>query len=82
MSFSEFIPIFLKVLSSPLVIGATIVIFLYCNFMGYIARYKKRPPSPKKEKKSVQKVTQNVQNHEDSSSDSGEHAEDEGPAEE
>ena len=43
-------PIIKSVLLNPYVIGTTIAIILYCNFMSYVARYKKKPPKAKKPK--------------------------------
>ena len=48
MNFEYIFPILKGVLLNPFVIGTAIVIILYCNFMGYVARYKKKPPKPKK----------------------------------
>lgn len=50
MNISELMPIIKEVLLNPFVIGTAIVIILYCSFMGYIARYKKKPARPKKKK--------------------------------
>ena len=48
MNFEYIFPILKGVLLNPFVIGTAIVIILYCNFMGYVARYRKKPPKPKK----------------------------------
>ena len=48
MNFDYIFPILKGILLNPFVIGTAIVIILYCNFMGYVARYRKKPPKPKK----------------------------------
>lgn len=48
MKLDVIFPILKGVLLNPFVIGTAIVIILYCNFMSYVARYKKKPPKPKK----------------------------------
>ncbi len=50
MKLGEIIPVITGVLLHPYVIGTAIVIILYCNFVSYVARYKKKPPKPKKKK--------------------------------
>lgn len=50
MKLSEAMPVIKAVLLNPYVIGAAIAVILYCNFMSYVARYKKKPPKPKKPK--------------------------------
>lgn len=39
-----------EVLLNPFVIGTTIVIILYLNFISYIVRYRKKPPKIKVKK--------------------------------
>ncbi|MBP5401764.1 MAG: hypothetical protein J6Y36_01260 [Treponema sp.] len=48
MKMSVVIPVIKAVLLNPFVIGATCAIILYCNFLSYVSRYKKKPPKPKK----------------------------------
>ena len=44
------LPVIKGVLLNPYVIGAAIAVILYCNFVCYIVRYKKKPPQPKRKK--------------------------------
>lgn len=50
MNFDKIIPVLKAVLLNPFVIGAAVVIILYCNFVCYVVRYKKKPPQPKKKR--------------------------------
>lgn len=50
MKLSEAMPVIKAVILNPYVIGAAIAVIFYCNFMSYVARYKKKPPKPKKPK--------------------------------
>lgn len=50
MNLAKMLPVIKGVLLNPYVIGAAIVVILYCNFVCYIVRYKKKPPQPKKKK--------------------------------
>lgn len=50
MKLGQIFPIITSVLLNPYVIGTAIVIILYCNFISYVARYRKKPPKPKKPK--------------------------------
>lgn len=47
MDLSKLLPILKEILLHPYVIGTTIVIILYCNFVCYVIKYKKRPPKVK-----------------------------------
>lgn len=48
MNISKILPVIAGVLLNPYVIGAAVAVLLYCNFVSYVARYKKKPPKPKK----------------------------------
>lgn len=50
MNFSEIFRIIKAVLLNPYVIGTTIFILLYLNFVSFVAKYTKKPPKPKKQK--------------------------------
>lgn len=50
MKLMQIFPVLKYVLINPYVIGTTIVILLYCNFVSYVARYRKKPPKAKKRK--------------------------------
>lgn len=50
MNLAKMLPVIKGVLLNPYVIGAAIVVILYCNFVCYIVRYKKKPPQPKKKR--------------------------------
>lgn len=50
MNFSKILPVVTSVLLNPYVIGAAVAVILYCNFVCYIVRYKKKPPQPKRKK--------------------------------
>lgn len=50
MNLAKMLPVIKAVLLNPYVIGAAIVVILYCNFVCYIVRYKKKPPQPKKKR--------------------------------
>ncbi|MGN0730280.1 MAG: hypothetical protein ACI4MA_00055 [Treponema sp.] len=52
MKLIQIFPVLKYVLINPYVIGTTIVILLYCNFVSYVARYRKKPPKAKKRKTS------------------------------
>ena len=47
MNFSSFISVFLKILTNKTVIITTVLVFLYIDFICYVARYRKKPPRPK-----------------------------------
>ena len=51
--FKSFLPVILKVLTNPYVIGTAIAVFLYMDFCVFVANYKKKPKKTKK--KSVPK---------------------------
>lgn len=48
MKLNVVLPIVGEVLKSPIVIGTTLAIILYLNFVFFVAHYKKKPPKPKK----------------------------------
>ncbi len=50
MNFSNFISVFLKILTNKTVIITTVLVFLYIDFICYVARYRKKPPRPKVKK--------------------------------
>lgn len=50
MKLNLVMPIVGEVLKSPVVIGTTIVVLLYLNFVFFVARYKKQSPKPRKPK--------------------------------
>ncbi len=48
MNLHQLISLLVQVLTSPAVIGVTIVIALYINIVNYIVRYRKQPPRIRK----------------------------------
>jgi len=50
MKINQLMPIIKEVLLNPFIIGTTIVIILYLNFISYIVRYRKKPPKIKVKK--------------------------------
>ncbi len=50
MSVSDVIPVATRVLLNPYVIGAAIAVILYINFVYFVAKYRKKPPQPKRKK--------------------------------
>lgn len=48
MKLNVVLPIVGEVLKSPIVIGTTLAIILYLNFVFFVAHYKKKPPKPRK----------------------------------
>ncbi len=56
MSVSEVIPVVLAVVKSKPVILATIAVFLYVDFVFFVARYRKQPKV--KAKKSIAKAAE------------------------
>ncbi|MBP5587983.1 MAG: hypothetical protein J6X37_04585 [Treponema sp.] len=48
MKLDQIIPVVKAVLLNRYTIFAAIAVILYCNFISYVARYKKKPPKPKK----------------------------------
>ena len=48
MKLNVVLPVVGEVLKSPIVIGTTLAIILYLNFVFFVAHYKKKPPKPKK----------------------------------
>lgn len=78
MNLAKMLPVIKAVLLNPYVIGATVVVILYCNFVSYIVRYKKKPPKPK-HKKIVEAAPAPAKEGENA--EGGENAEDGGEAE-
>lgn len=58
MKLAQIFPVLKCVLLNPYVIGTAVVILLYCNFVSYIARYKKGPVKTKKKRASPKPQTQ------------------------
>lgn len=48
MKLNVVLPIVGEVLKSPIVIGTTLAIILYLNFVFFVAHYKKKSPKPRK----------------------------------
>ena len=48
MSLNELLSLLISVLTTPAVIGVTIVMAIYVNIVVYIVRYRKRVPQPKR----------------------------------
>lgn len=48
MKLNVVLPIVGEVLKSPIVIGTTLAIILYLNFVFFVAHYKKKPPKARK----------------------------------
>lgn len=48
MKLNVVLPIVGEVLKSPIVIGTTLAIILYLNFVFFVAHYKKKPPKTRK----------------------------------
>ncbi|WP_407434951.1 hypothetical protein [Treponema sp.] len=48
MKLDQIIPVVKAVLLNRYTIFAAIAVILYCNFISYVARYKKKSPKPKK----------------------------------
>ncbi|MBQ0162883.1 MAG: hypothetical protein KBS84_06975 [Treponema sp.] len=77
MNLAKMLPVIKAVLLNPYVIGAAVVVILYCNFVSYIVRYKKKPPKPKHKKiveaaPSPAKEGENAEDGEASAEDGGE----------
>lgn len=48
MKLDEIIPVVKAVLLHRYTIFAAVAVILYCNFISFVTRYKKKPPKPKK----------------------------------
>ena len=59
MKLSEYLPIILEVLKSPIVIGTVIAMLIVISFAKYVCNYRKKPPKPKGKKNKVVSPAQN-----------------------
>lgn len=59
MKLSEYLPIILEVLKSPIVIGTVIAMLIVISFAKYVCNYTKKPPKPKGKKNKAVSVAQN-----------------------
>ena len=59
MKLSEYLPIILEVLKSPIVIGTVIAMLIVISFAKYVCNYRKKPPKPKGKKNKAVSVAQN-----------------------
>lgn len=59
MKISEYLPIILEVLKSPLVIGTVIAMLIVISFAKYVCNYRKKPPKTKGKKNKAVSVAQN-----------------------
>jgi len=53
MKLSEYLPIILEVLKSPIVIGTVIAMLIVISFAKYVCNYTKKPPKTKGKKNKV-----------------------------
>lgn len=75
MKINEIFPVAIGVLTNPYVIAVAIFVLIYCSFVSYIVRYKKKPPRPKIEKSSKPSVSESAE--QENSSESEESVEEE-----
>lgn len=59
MKLSEYLPIILEVLKSPIVIGTVIAMLIVISFAKYVCNYTKKPPKPKGKKNKAVSPAQN-----------------------
>lgn len=59
MKLSEYLPIILEVLKSPIVIGTVIAMLIVISFAKYVCNYTKKPPKTKGKKNKVVSPAQN-----------------------
>lgn len=59
MKLSEYLPIILEVLKSPIVIGTVIAMLIVISFAKYVCNYRKKPPKPKGKKNKAVSPAQN-----------------------
>lgn len=69
MKLSDYLPIILDVLKSPIVIGTVIVMLIVISFAKYVCTYTKKP-SKKKAKKNNQAASQQTSQSEPEKTDS------------